>query len=60
MHHRSILPALLDFGEHRFLSRLLRSLATKYDITSIEQAGIVPIQRIVTDNVALCDLLGGL
>ena len=31
----------------------------EYDITSIEQTGTVPIQRIVTDNIALCDLLGG-
>jgi hypothetical protein len=31
----------------------------EYDITSIEQTGTVPIQRIVTDNVGLCDLLGG-
>ncbi|MFC1688456.1 hypothetical protein ACFL07_02200 [Pseudomonadota bacterium] len=31
----------------------------EYDITSIGQTGTVPIERIVTDNVALCDLLGG-
>jgi len=31
----------------------------EYDITSIEQTGTVPIERIVTDNIALCDLLGG-
>lgn len=31
----------------------------EYDITSIGQTGTVPIERIVTDNIALCDLLGG-
>ena len=31
----------------------------EYDITSIRQSGIVPIQRIATDNVVLCELLGG-
>ena len=32
----------------------------EYDIPSIGQAGIVPIRRIVDDNIALCEQLSGL
>jgi hypothetical protein len=28
----------------------------EYDITSIEQQGTVPIQRVAGDNIALCEL----
>jgi hypothetical protein len=28
-----------------------------YDIPSINRHGVVPIQRVVTDNVALCEAL---
>ena len=30
-----------------------------YDITSAQQSGEIPIQRIVGDNVALCEQLSG-
>ena len=30
-----------------------------YDITSVQQSGEIPIQRIVNDNVALCETLSG-
>jgi hypothetical protein len=28
----------------------------EYDITSIDQQGTVPIQRVAGDNIALCEL----
>ena len=31
----------------------------EYDITSIDQQGSVPIQRIANDNIALCEALSG-
>jgi hypothetical protein len=31
----------------------------EYDIPSIEQRGLVPIQRVAGDNIALCETLGG-
>jgi hypothetical protein len=30
-----------------------------YDITEPAVSGVIPIQRIVEDNVALCEALGG-
>ena len=29
----------------------------EYDITSIDRQGIVPIQRVVDDNIVLCEAL---
>jgi hypothetical protein len=29
----------------------------EYDITSIDRQGVVPIRRVVSDNIALCERL---
>lgn len=34
-----------------------RSGAVEYDIPSIDRQGIVPIQRVADDNIALCEAL---
>jgi hypothetical protein len=34
-----------------------RNATVEYDITSIDRQGVVPIKRVVGDNIALCELL---
>jgi hypothetical protein len=34
------------------------SATVDYDITVIDRQGSIPIQRVATDNVALCEALG--
>lgn len=50
-------PGTAPYGELLLEFNNCNSITATYDIPSLDEAGVIPLQRIVRDNAALCEVL---